>query len=59
LAAPGTLRLLPSGNLIEELAEDYKKMEEMIYNNPPSFESIIETLGQLEADINALTFETV
>lgn len=52
LASPGTLKLLPSEDLVKELAEDYKKMSEMFFGEPPAFEVILGTLSQLEREIN-------
>ncbi len=54
LAVPGTLRLLPSQELLPELSRDYEQMKEMIFDDPPTFESIIETLKTLESEINQL-----
>jgi hypothetical protein len=52
LAKPGTLKLVPPDGLIKELADDYKKMREMIFGESPAFENIIETLKNLESEIN-------
>lgn len=54
LAIPGTMKLLPSENLLQELASDYKKMEEMFYVKAPSFEDIITILNALENEINSV-----
>lgn len=54
LAVPGTVRLLPSAELFPELSRDYKQMKEMIFGEPPGFDSIITTLKDLEYEINQL-----
>jgi hypothetical protein len=53
-AVPGSFRLLPDTDLLEVLEEDYSRTKEMIFGTHPSFESIIETLKMLEAEINSL-----
>jgi hypothetical protein len=52
-AVPGSLRLVPPPNRIASLKEDYRNMALMIFGTPPSFESIMETLSQLEREINS------
>ncbi|NLE00588.1 MAG: hypothetical protein GX640_12015 [Fibrobacter sp.] len=54
MAVPGTFKLLPSAELLKELADDYKRMNVMIFGTPPSFDSIIETLSTLEREINTV-----
>jgi len=54
LAVPGTLRLLPKEELLPELNRDYEQMKEMMFDDPPDFESIIATLKTLEDEINRL-----
>lgn len=54
-ARPGSLRLLPSEDLRSALQADYAKMGEMIFGEPPSFDSVLETLAGLEAEINTLS----
>lgn len=52
-AVPPTLRLIPKEDQIKILKEDYKKMEEMIFEEPiPEFTDIIEKLRDLERTIN-------
>lgn len=54
LATPDTLRLLPTetGNI--ELQKDYDVMQAMIFDSPPPWSEILETLSKLENEINAL-----
>ena len=53
-AKPGTIKLLPPAYCMNELRKDYKKMQMMIYGDPLSFDEIIDSLKQLEEEINHL-----
>ncbi len=44
---------MPEVNRFEELKKDYIQMREMIYGEIPSFDDIIETLKDLEREINS------
>lgn len=52
LAKPGTFRLVPEGTALAATAADYRAMGNMIFGEIPSFNSIIETLKQLQNEIN-------
>jgi hypothetical protein len=52
LAQPGSLRLLPPRERLPALERDYRNMGVMIFGEPPPFETIMETLGELEAEMN-------
>ena len=52
-AVIGSLRLVPSNDMRAELAKDYVAMNEMFLKQPPSFESIMDSLSTLEQKINA------
>lgn len=54
LAQPGTMRLVPSGEDIAALNEDYEHMKNMIFGIKPDFTDILETLQQMESEINTL-----
>lgn len=54
LARPGSLRLLPSEVRMGEIKKDYQAMQVMIFDKQLSFAEIIETLTDLENEINAL-----
>ncbi len=54
LAVPGTFRLVPPEPRLVELRRDYQSMSVMIFGEVPAFESILDTLRRLEAEINAL-----
>lgn len=51
-ARPGALRLAPHAELEKFLRADYKKMAEMIFGEPPTFDDIFMTLRKIEASIN-------
>ena len=52
LAKPGTFRLLPPTTRVAELARDYQEMRDMFLDAPMSFDLILETLRELEGQIN-------
>lgn len=52
-ARAGTLRLSPHAALKTLLDRDYAKMREMIFDEPPSFDWILERIASVEADINS------
>ena len=53
-AKPGTLRLLPKADRLDALKKDYAVMrQEMLFDSPPSFDEIIETLARTEKLVNA------
>jgi hypothetical protein len=54
LACPGTMKLIPPEDCVSVLIKDYEHMKNMIFGEKPSFEEIIETIRQMEAEINAL-----
>lgn len=51
-AKPGTLRIVPPDARLTELEQDYRKMREMIFGEPPSFEILLEVLREIENEIN-------
>lgn len=53
-AKPGTFKLVPPENRMEELKSDYKAMREMLYGDVPSLETIVSSLRELEEEINSL-----
>lgn len=54
LAKPGTLRVLQNAERLPEIEKDYKAMQVMIFDKRLSFAEIIETLTNLEQEINSL-----
>jgi hypothetical protein len=53
LAQPGTFRLVPPDFRRAELTRDYLAMRQMFLDDaPPSFESILADINDLEARIN-------
>lgn len=53
-AKPGTLRIVPPDARLPELEQDYRKMQDMIFGQPPAFENLLEVLRRIEAEINCL-----
>ena len=51
-AKPGSFKLLPPNERINELKKDYKAMEYMIFDKALTFEEIMEILKSLEDEIN-------
>jgi hypothetical protein len=51
-AKPGTLRIVPPEARLPELEQDYRKMQEMIFGEPPDFERLLEVLREIERDVN-------
>lgn len=52
LARPGKIHLLPPKERLAALERDYRNMGVMIFDKPPAFDWIMETLGNLEHEIN-------
>ena len=53
-AVPATLKLLPPSYRLGALQEDYSAMRNMLYGEIPSFETMMEAVGELEKEIHAL-----
>jgi hypothetical protein len=51
-AKPGTLRIVPPPHRLAGLREDYRKMQEMFFSEPPSFATVLAKLGNWETDFN-------
>jgi len=51
-ARPGTLRLMPSEHLVDELRQDYLDMQAMFFGTHPTFQEIVSYLPELEERIN-------
>ena len=54
-AKPGTLRLVPRDNQVSQLKNDYRQMQQMFFEEPPSFERIMEKLRIIEDKINGIS----
>jgi hypothetical protein len=52
LARAGSLRLVPRADRMASCERDYRNMGVMIFGEPPAFAGIIETLGNVEEEIN-------
>ncbi len=53
-AKPGTLRLLPRDDQISQLKKDYRQMQQMFFEESPTFERVIEELRVIEEHINSI-----
>lgn len=53
-AVPGTLKLLPPEYRFKALDADYESMKDMLYGDVPEFDEIMDAIGKLEEEINAL-----
>ena len=51
-ARPGSLRLVPPDYRIPDLKADYRKMQVMFIEDPPSFDELLEQLRKIEDEIN-------
>ncbi len=51
-AVKGTLRVAPPEHRLKALREDYAKMQQMFFGEPPDFGRMIDTLKQWEAEFN-------
>jgi len=54
-ATPSGLRLLPREDQMSALKNDYDQMQQMFFEEPPTFEQIIEKLRALEKEINRIS----
>jgi len=52
LARPGSLSLVPEGEMLKAVQRDYQSMQEMIFGEAPSFEGILSVLADMEKKIN-------
>ena len=53
-ARPGGLRLSPREDQISQLKTDYRQMQEMFFEDPPSFDSILKKLKTVEKEISRI-----
>ena len=53
-ATPSHLRIVPRKDQINDLANDYRQMRPMFFEEPPTFKQIIERLHGLEKEINRI-----
>ena len=52
LAVPGSLSLVPHGEVLKTVEADYRAMQGMIFGSAPTFQDILSALTGLEAEIN-------
>ena len=48
----GSLRIYPKGKFVKPIRQDYQKMSEMFFGNPPDFENIMSEIERIESVIN-------
>lgn len=53
-ATPAGLRLLPRDDQMSALKNDYRQMQQMFFEEPPTFDQIIERLRGIEKEINRI-----
>ena len=53
-ATPSGLRLLPREDQMSALKKDYRQMQQMFFEEPPTFDQIIEKLRGVEKEINRI-----
>jgi len=53
-AHPGTMKLLPPARSMNELNKDYQHMQNMIFGEIPTFDVMMETIKNLEDEINTI-----
>jgi hypothetical protein len=53
---PATINIIPPESVIGKWADDYTKMQAMIYGESPSFKQIIDKIKQLNERINKINF---
>ena len=56
-AKPGSLRLVPRDNQVSQLKNDYRQMQQMFFEEQPSFDQILERLRCIEDQINNIILE--
>lgn len=54
-ATPPGLRLLPREDQMSALKNDYRQMQQMFFEEPPTFDQIIEKLRGVEKEINRIS----
>lgn len=52
-ARPGGFALAPDGDRVERLRRDYAAMAAMIFGSPPDFGTVLASITELEARLNA------
>jgi len=53
-ATPAGLRLLPRDDQMSALKNDYRQMQQMFFEEPPTFDQIIEKLRDIEKEVNRI-----
>jgi Nucleotidyl transferase AbiEii toxin, Type IV TA system len=53
-AIPGSFRLVPTEDMQKKLAADYRKMSAMIFGQAPAFDTVMQSIRQLEEFLNSM-----
>ena len=53
-AIPGSFRLVPTEGMQQKLAADYRKMSAMIFGQAPRFDTVMQSISQLEEFLNSM-----
>ncbi len=51
-ARPGTLRLVPAPDVVRALEKDYRAMDALFMDEPPSFGAVVARLAEIEERVN-------
>ena len=52
LAVPGTLTAQPDDAMRKSLQVDYARMSTMVFGLPPTFEAVVESVAEIEREVN-------
>jgi Nucleotidyl transferase AbiEii toxin, Type IV TA system len=53
-AMPGTFALMPHDTMVDQLRIDYRAMQGMIFGEPPSFETVLDSIDALQTRMNEM-----
>lgn len=53
-AHPGSFRIVPEDQLLDDIRRDYAKMVDMAHGDAPAFDDVIDQIKRLEERVNAL-----
>lgn len=54
-AVTGSFALCPEGNMVNDLRRDYRAMTGMVFGDAPSFDTVIESIAELQNKLNTDT----
>ena len=53
-ATPGSFALMPHDGMVDQLRNDYRAMQGMIFGEPPALDAVLDSIAALEAQLNAM-----